>query len=77
MCPFISGNQSVAVSPKEWKNGSTPIMASFFPRWKTCAKPSALETMLWCVSITPLGLPVLPVVKMMVARASGFLSPQQ
>ncbi len=43
-----------------WKKGSTAIATSFSRMSSRPAHWKMLETRLWCVSITPLGRPVVP-----------------
>ena len=64
-----SGSQSVTVNPNEWKNGRMPATASFLVSGKSCRIDSTLAMTLRWESITPLGLPVLPLENMMVASS--------
>ena len=66
--PSSSGSHIVPVKPNEWKNGRTPMNTSLCSAGKACASESTLANTLACVSITPLGTPVLPLEKMIVAR---------
>ncbi len=58
------------VKPNEWKNGSTPIMRSWLSTGNIWIMPSRFDSTLRCDSITPFGLPVLPLEKITVARSS-------
>ena len=69
--PSTAGRQSVPVNPNEWKNGRMPRMRSPSPSMNVCSICSTLDAMLKCVSITPLGSPVLPLEKITVARSSS------
>src|SRR3989442_7850300 len=64
------------VKPKKWKNGNTPIRQSSLATQYTCAMPSMFARTFRCDSITPFGVPVLPLEKMTVARWSGLRSPR-
>ena len=68
--PATIGNQSVPVKPNEWKNGSTPMMRSWLSTGNIWIMPSRFDSTLRCDSITPFGLPVLPLEKITVARSS-------
>ena len=59
-----------AVNPKEWKKGRMPRILSRPSSMKTWVTWLMLDMMLKCVSITPLGSPVLPLEKITVARWS-------
>ncbi len=61
----------VTVKPKEWKNGRTPTMRSVSLIQNIWAIASMFEMMLYCDSMTPFGVPVLPLEKMTVAIESG------
>ena len=66
--PSSSGSHIVPVKPNEWNSGRTPMNTSLYRAGKACASESALANTLAWVSITPLGAPVLPLEKMIVAR---------
>ena len=59
------------MNPKAWKNGSTPIIRSLLPSENSWPNPSVLERMLWWESITPFGIPVVPLENITVASESG------
>ena len=61
-------------NPKEWKKGRIPSRQSLRLTLIVCCTPSRLETMLRWLSITPLGVPVLPLEKITVASESSFTS---
>jgi len=73
----IIGNQSVPVKPNEWKNGSTPTMTSAGVSANASLTDAMFSRMLWCVSITPLGTPVLPLEKITVAISCGSAGGQK
>jgi len=56
---------------KGMENGRTPIMTSTSVSLNTCITLSMFDRMLRWVSMTPFGMPVLPLEKMIVARSSG------
>jgi hypothetical protein len=53
---------SVMIHAKVWNMGRMRIPTSLRSRVRRSRAPSALETRLRCVSITPLGKPVVPLV---------------
>ena len=61
LLPRLIGIRKLAVKEKEWKSGSTTRKRSAESRSVMMAKqPSMSAQKLACVSIAPLGLPVVP-----------------
>ena len=58
--PLASGASIVTAKALMWYSGSTPSTRSWGPRACSAAMACALAARLACVSITPLGLPVVP-----------------
>src|SRR3954452_19269220 len=59
-----------------WKNGSTAITRSAALGWKPGISWQACATMLRCVSITPLGSPVVPLEYGSAPRAAPAAAPR-
>ncbi len=59
--PDTTAALSPQVSPKTWNSGRQPmITSSGVVRMRASTVVRALESRLWCVSIAPLGCPVVP-----------------
>ena len=67
----MSAAPKVTVYPNEWKNGSTPNRTSRSERPSISLNASTFDPMLRWLSITPLGSPLEPDVKMIVITSSG------
>ena len=59
---YTSGSSVITVSPKLWNCGSTPSITSFAPNSAHSTTCSTFEERLRSLSITPLGLPLVPLV---------------
>ena len=73
--PETSGSTSPAVSPKEWKTGSTLNTLSVRPKSMRAAACAAFASMLRWESTTPFGVPSEPEVKRIAAGSSGLRGP--
>ena len=63
--PLSTQASTASTMPKQWYSGTGMHSASASLKPIACAMKCALLTMLWCVSVAPFGLPVVPLVNWM------------
>ena len=72
--PVETQASTASTMPKQWYSGTGMHRLSFSVKFMAWAMKRALFTTLWCVSVAPLGLPVVPLVNWML-MASWHDSP--
>ena len=70
--PWASGTSRPVANSKVWCSGSTDSIPSLTPNSNIFDSSDTMKVKLRWVSITPLGLPVVPEVKISDASASGL-----
>ena len=71
--PMDIAAQIEAMYPNEWNVGRTPKIRSSEERWKNSVQPSMFAERFRCVSMTPLGVPVVPDVNKIAMIESGSI----